>query len=209
VSNKEKGIVIAFVVLFFTIGSIYRLTRPIGNYEEEMEKAYALKLANPELMTFDGYDEPPIPDREENEKTLLGVDSNNNGLRDDVEIWINRTQSDPGVRNAMRQIHFHYQEIMKEAAYKWNDPRGDEKERQKRILGILDNMSLGVTCLYAHFDDFEKGSEIYDLLVNVFKKNDIDRKHYRSIARSINGVSVGIQVGLTKQQKREKYCIRR
>ena len=31
---------------------------------------------------------PPMPDKKENDKTLLGIDSNNNGVRDDVEIWI-------------------------------------------------------------------------------------------------------------------------
>ena len=29
---------------------------------------------------------PPMPDKKENDKTLLGIDSNNNGIRDDVEI---------------------------------------------------------------------------------------------------------------------------
>ena len=31
---------------------------------------------------------PPIPDEDKNNKTLLGIDSNNNGIRDDVEIKI-------------------------------------------------------------------------------------------------------------------------
>jgi len=35
--------------------------------------------------TVNGYTLPPEPNKEENEKTLLGIDSNNNGVRDDVE----------------------------------------------------------------------------------------------------------------------------
>ena len=31
---------------------------------------------------------PPMPDKKENDKTLLGIDSNNNGVRDDVERWL-------------------------------------------------------------------------------------------------------------------------
>jgi hypothetical protein len=38
-----------------------------------------------------GYKLPPCPDPIENDKTLLGIDSNNNGVRDDVEIWIYNT----------------------------------------------------------------------------------------------------------------------
>ena len=36
---------------------------------------------------------PPMPDEDKNNKTLLGIDSNNNGIRDDVEIWILKTYS--------------------------------------------------------------------------------------------------------------------
>ena len=36
----------------------------------------------------DGYILPPKPDSKINDSTLLGVDSNNNGVRDDVEIKI-------------------------------------------------------------------------------------------------------------------------
>jgi hypothetical protein len=38
-----------------------------------------------------GYQLPPCPDPIENDKTLLGIDSNKNGVRDDVEIWIYHT----------------------------------------------------------------------------------------------------------------------
>lgn len=34
---------------------------------------------------------PPEPDRKLNNATLLGIDSNNNGVRDDVERWIYKT----------------------------------------------------------------------------------------------------------------------
>jgi len=36
---------------------------------------------------------PPMPNEDKNNKTLLGIDSNNNGIRDDVEIWILKTYS--------------------------------------------------------------------------------------------------------------------
>jgi len=52
---------------------------------------------------FDGEVEPAMPDSYENNKTVLGIDSNKNGIRDDVDIWINRTGLDYNERMAMRQ----------------------------------------------------------------------------------------------------------
>jgi hypothetical protein len=69
-----------------------------------MGPAIKAKLAdkNPNPV-FDGEVEPSIPNRSENDKTVLGIDSNKNGIRDDVEIWINRTALDYNERMAMRQ----------------------------------------------------------------------------------------------------------
>jgi len=39
----------------------------------------------------DGHVLPPEPDKALNDSTLLGIDSNNNGVRDDVERWIYET----------------------------------------------------------------------------------------------------------------------
>ncbi len=45
-----------------------------------------LQKASPEVIN--GHTLPPEPDPTINNATLLGVDSNNNGVRDDVERWI-------------------------------------------------------------------------------------------------------------------------
>jgi hypothetical protein len=45
-----------------------------------------LAAAEPEVI--DGYQLPPEPDPKVNNSTLLGIDSNNNGVRDDVERYI-------------------------------------------------------------------------------------------------------------------------
>jgi hypothetical protein len=43
--------------------------------------------------TIDGYTLPPMPNSKTNDETLLGTDTNDNGIRDDVEIYIyNRFQ---------------------------------------------------------------------------------------------------------------------
>ena len=47
-----------------------------------------------EPVVINGHTLPPRPDPKINNSTLLGIDSNNNGVRDDVEIWIYQTYKD-------------------------------------------------------------------------------------------------------------------
>ena len=44
--------------------------------------------ADQEVTVINGHTLPPEPDPDINNATLLGVDSNDNGVRDDVEWWI-------------------------------------------------------------------------------------------------------------------------
>ena len=46
------------------------------------------------IWIMNGYTLPPEPDPKVNNATLLGVDVNNNGVRDDVERWIYETYKD-------------------------------------------------------------------------------------------------------------------
>lgn len=75
-----------------------------NEYEKIMAPALKIKLAdsspNP---VFDGEVEPSIPNKTDNDKTILGIDTNKNGIRDDIDIWINRTALDYNERMAMRQ----------------------------------------------------------------------------------------------------------
>jgi len=72
---------------------------PVGTYEVEIkslkaDKAYKstqikeikYRFYVPEVIH--GHQLPPEPDPVVNNSTLLGIDVNNNGVRDDVEIWI-------------------------------------------------------------------------------------------------------------------------
>ena len=45
-------------------------------------------------IVINGHTLPPMPDKTLNDATLLGIDSNNNGVRDDVERWIYLTYKD-------------------------------------------------------------------------------------------------------------------
>lgn len=78
-----------FVFLLFTLivssclGGDHYYERRIQPFLKKLEKNY-------KPQKFDGVVEPNFPDLEENMKTLQGIDSNKDGVRDDLEIFINR-----------------------------------------------------------------------------------------------------------------------
>jgi len=65
-------------------------------------------------LVIDGYTLPPMPDKALNDSTLLGIDSNNNGVRDDVEIWIYTTYEKPIERAVFMQSARAYQIVIQE-----------------------------------------------------------------------------------------------
>ena len=79
------------------------------DYDKLMNPIKKIKLAEKKSgkanPIFDGVVEPDFPDEKENNKTLEGVDSNNDGVRDDIEIWINRTAEDEYVRWSMKDYY--------------------------------------------------------------------------------------------------------
>jgi len=62
--------------------------------------------------TINGHALPPEPDPKINNSTLLGIDSNNNGVRDDVEIWIYETYNHPIERGIFMQSARAYNRII-------------------------------------------------------------------------------------------------
>ncbi len=71
-----------------------------------------LLLAVIAFLMFSGYTLPPEPNKKENKKTLLGIDLNNNGIRDDVEIYIVKRFQDENMRNIAFDIAKSLQNIL-------------------------------------------------------------------------------------------------
>ncbi|MGZ3808316.1 MAG: hypothetical protein ACXVCE_09525 [Bacteriovorax sp.] len=102
--KKLVGLIFMFI-FFFGCSS---------EYDKSMKIVYDIKRRdkNPNPI-YDGEVEPSIPDKSENDKTVLGIDSNHNGIRDDVDIWINRTARSSNERRAMRQFAREQQQWLK------------------------------------------------------------------------------------------------
>jgi hypothetical protein len=77
-------------------------------YWVRMKELKLVKSNEAQQAYFDGELEPVFPDDKENSSDYFGVDSNKNGVRDDVEIWINRNFQTRNERMAYKQ----YQRII-------------------------------------------------------------------------------------------------
>lgn len=141
--NMKKIVVIIGVILLILVG----LKFYPSEYEKLMKPAIEAKNKNPNLV-FDGEIEPPFPDREENDKTILGVDVNNNGVRDDVDIWINRTFMYADQRKALKQYAKSYITELIEA------PKLDKK----LAFDLRQESEARVDCLMSVFHAYDMNS---------------------------------------------------
>ena len=85
---KRKSIIMSLAVLAmsFMVGC----TKSDGNATSQ-ESDFK---ADQEVIVINGYTLPPEPDPKINNATLLGVDVNNNGVRDDVERYLLKKYKD-------------------------------------------------------------------------------------------------------------------
>lgn len=195
---KNASFLIVATVTLVTLG--YVILKP-SEYEFEMKKAYAIKESNLQITSFDGYTEPPIPNSEEDKKTLLGVDFNKNGLRDDVEIWINRTQSDSGTRNALRQLHLVFQKTMV-VKEDFTSKKIDTLKANQYFQEVTD----AGECLDSYYSTLNLYFDSYLKFKNIVQLSNGDRRKQYKQAEDQQSVATKIVGGLSDKEKRIQYC---
>jgi len=145
---------------------------------------------------INGYTLPPEPDPKINNATLLGVDSNHNGVRDDVERYIIKRYKD--YHKAVTQIGFQfaraYQKILANPL--------NTKENHKALSNALD-------CnFYFRYDGKRFGDKILvDHYINdTFKSMQLNTKSrlkaYIAYDRELSG---GVY-GLTPSHQEKSKC---
>ena len=163
-------------------------------YNELMNKALAEKNAHPEAKIFDGEVEPEMPDRKVNDSTLFGVDANRNELRDDVEIWINRTFKDPNIRMAFKNKHKAFQRIMKAKV-------GNSEVSNRLILDEAYAVGCAMT-FFSEYRDFDN----HNTNLNKLSRNINDRAFYYNRIVSYITEPIGGPGYRDINEKRNIYC---
>jgi hypothetical protein len=92
-----------FKIIIFIIFTLLISCTSDNYYRESFYNIKKLKSNNhnshPE---YDSFPEPDLPDENENNRTLLGIDSDKNGIRDDIDVYINNIGQNYKERTVLR-----------------------------------------------------------------------------------------------------------
>ena len=155
-----------------------------------------------EKEIINGYTLPPEPDPKINNSTLLGVDVNKNGVRDDVERWIYKTYKDK---------HPIYIAIMMQAARAskkiLTDPEGEGRAQENETSKVLDCITY-----YENYAEYfgeknllnEKIELSYFWHVIYFNTKERKEKLEQMSLAASGGVFVGTDINKTKSMCSEE-----
>jgi len=132
---RIKTLKIALIALLTF--SLINCSRKSGKSKEDTNNINIVAKANSDIKKekeiINGYALPPEPDPKINNSTLLGIDVNNNGVRDDVERWIYKKYKDK---------HPIYIAIMMQAARAskkiLTDPEREGRAQENETSKVLD-----------------------------------------------------------------------
>lgn len=127
----------------------------------------------------DGDPIPPAPNSAEDIKTLAGIDSDNDGVRDDIEILINTKYHQPNHRNGLKQFVRYRQRAMLLA----NDREKSKAETIKALESLSCLIELG------HVTAFDDAAEIQAEFYNTNIRMDA----YRKTQQNLHGVKLDVK----------------
>ena len=165
------------ILLVLILGVV---TASCNRYEELVGQARDNKEKKG-VQFFDGEKEPEFPEAKENNQTILGVDNNKNGIRDDIDVWINYTAKDKNQRMALRQLATKLQKIM----------NYDERVAKVVKEGVASEVWEAMICL-SFFERGKKAEELLfpklsDVIFNSEKRIDAYKRfHYRGLVYGSN-----------------------
>ena len=147
---------------------------------------------------INGHTLPPEPDPKINNATLLGIDSNNNGVRDDVERWIYKTYKDK------HPIHI---DIAMQAARAYKKVL----ETPERAKEIHDEVSAPMYCMFYYMYDAEDFNDPLLIKKSIFTKHFIhailfNTKERESAFEQYDTLLSGDSYTLTKAEEEKSKC---
>jgi len=179
-----------FKIIVFVISSIifsgYSLPKPIKQTKE----------------VINGYTLPPKPDPKINNSTLLGVDSNDNGVRDDVERWIVKRFDNKAERSIALQIAKALQKVVLVTDEQSALEAMDETDRALDCRGYYFIKHTKDMNTYREAAIFRKNHKIFDSEFKDIQFNTHDRiKAYFSYNRNLSGKVLGGGGGILSSTK--------
>lgn len=161
-----------------------------SEYDKLMDPIKEIKekevLEGKAAPTYEGIVEPSFPDEVENNATLEGVDSNGDGVRDDIEIFINRTAEDANIRKTLKM---YYRESI--SLLMLIDQTREESEVKNKLNEKLSSMfCLSIAADYldkSYLDKYRKDVDQYKFSqIEILFLNSEKRKKMNSQYENFN-----------------------
>jgi hypothetical protein len=150
-----------------------------------------------------GYQLPPCPDQELNDSTLLGIDSNDNGVRDDVEIWIyhhydthkncttvktkdvvyNGTVIGGAVETICADKEMPYHQIVREIAMQWARASQIVIQEPEKARETVEFLSKAGECSF-YFEKLAKYNNEPILINDYYLYKELDNIQFNTIKRA-------------------------
>jgi hypothetical protein len=166
-----------------------------SDYDKLMNPIKKIKLAEEKSgvksRIYNGIHEPDFPDEELNNKTIEGVDTNHDGVRDDVEIWINRTSENEYVALAMKDYYRQKLNMFLKAAERKISPEQFLREEEKVTNSLF---CLDMTTSVVNNDPYiSKHNYLVDIKLKLFYialLNSPARSRINSVANNYSATGV-------------------
>jgi hypothetical protein len=168
---------LAILILAYIALVIWRI--PVLNAQKQSEETVALiQSKHITLEDVDGKHLPPPPDPAQTDATVAGIDANQNGIRDDVELAIfKKYPNSPYTRAAELQYAMTEQMFLTEVS---------DKETWKAVAEVdgRANTCLALTYPRTDLQTFLKiidarSSEVEDLVFNTVDRKNAEDKAYK------------------------------
>ena len=146
IMKKIKGriykIIFAVAPVLLTLGILLGIRHYLGHLESDYTFLISKVLKQKEYFyqaSFHGETEPDAPDLQINGQTILGIDSNLNGIRDDIDIWLNRSALNKEETDLMRGYARQLQIVLKNCTLKKNALPAVEADFSNAEKKLLEN----------------------------------------------------------------------
>jgi hypothetical protein len=172
---------IALALSLLLFGGIYLyLKNQDSNYDSLISQAIKIRNDHKEFIDFYGENEPDVPEATANGKDLSGIDANKNGIRDDVDIWINRMAYNLNETKGMRQFARVNQEFLKTC-----------ETRSEASRELLEKLKKAENCL-SSMSDYQRKSKHYsiDKLNIILFNTDSRNQCFKSFSVALNSIQI-------------------
>ena len=175
------------------VGILLVFTFSLAGEKEEVKQT--------EFMT--GLDKaPPMPDEDENNKTILGIDTNKNGIRDDVEVYIHENFKGKD-KYYERMLAFQY-------AYYYNLKFSKSYENIKKVRNETRVLGMYTGCanyIYMKFVKNLKKTFLIDQEIVKVKSLILNNKDRLTMNSSIDSLFSGTSAVMITGDQGKEFCL--